>query len=168
MATLPLESLSEEAPDAAASGENAFPENAFSDSAGESDANTNVTQKANDKPATTSEQNQRAHQRIVARLPFIVVMQSQAGSELRVTGYTEDISMGGASIGASVNIPLNTVLAIRVEVFSNGRSERVVATARCVHQAFSAKLGGFRYGLQFIKISDPAKDALKRFVKSRS
>lgn len=112
--------------------------------------------------------NQRVHQRVVARFPYTIMLKKPEGQEIRFNGYTEDISLGGVSIGAVHSLPLQTLVAIRVELFSDGRSERIVAMAKCIHQSYSKSLGGFRQGFQFINLNEKSQEALTRYIRSRA
>lgn len=121
-------------------------------------------------PATPvpPELNKRVHHRLIVHFPYAIMLKSVSGREIRFAGYTEDISLGGVSVGASVNIPLAITVAIRIDLFCQGRREKIIAMAKCIHQAFSARLGGFCYGFQFVKMSDTCRDALARYMKSRA
>lgn len=112
--------------------------------------------------------NQRAHQRVVARFPYTVMIKTADGQEVRFSGYTEDISLGGVSVGSCHSLPMQTLVAIRIELFVEGRSERVVAMAKCVHQSYSKSLGGFRQGFQFTNLNEKCQDTIHRYVKTRS
>lgn len=86
---------------------------------------------------------------------------------MKLTGYTEELSVGSAIIASTAHIPPQASLAIRIDMADNGKFTTVVATAKCVHQTFSAKLGGFRYWLQFLKMSDEARGAIEAYVARR-
>lgn len=115
-----------------------------------------------------ADSNQRAHQRVVARFPYTIMLKTADGQEIRFSGYTEDISLGGVSIGAVHSLPLQTLVAIRIELFSDGRSERIVAMAKCMHQSYSKSLGGFRQGFQFTNLNEKSQEALSRYIRARA
>lgn len=114
---------------------------------------------------TTSAANQRTDKRAHAHFPYVLIMKNADGKDVKLSGYTDDISAGGVSVVSSASIPLQTMVAVRIEMACNGRYDNIVATGKCVHQAFSAKLGGFRYGVQFVKINDDYKKVIERYVK---
>ncbi len=112
--------------------------------------------------------NKRAHHRIVTHLPYALMLKTANGEEIRFNGYTEDISVGGVSVGSSVSLALQALVAIRIDLFCDGRSDRIVAMAKCIHQSYSKSLGGFRQGFQFVNLSQKSHEAIAHFVRSRT
>ncbi len=107
----------------------------------------------------------RKTKRARARFTYSLMTKSADGQDMKLTGQTEDISQGGVSILSSASIPANAVLAIRIELMFQGKHTPVIATGRCVHQTFSSKAGGFRYGVQFTKIGEDYKKIIDGYVK---
>lgn len=122
---------------------------------------------ANPSPQHARVANQRAHQRVHVHFPYTLMMKNASGKEIKLSGYTEDISAGGVSIASSATIPLKGLTAVRIDLFCKGRGESIVAIVRCIHQSFAAKLGGFRYGFQFVKMNEGYRAMLERYLGSR-
>ncbi len=106
------------------------------------------------RPGPLRGNNRRQHQRTHVVLPYRLAYADTHSTQARCQGYTEDICVGGISINAPVNIPLGSHVAIRVDVVMCGLNTRIVATGKIAYHTFSAKCGGFRYGIQFIHIRE--------------
>lgn len=120
-------------------------------------------------PAPPAElNNKRAHHRVVVHFPYALLLKDKCGHELRMSGYTEDLSLGGVSVGASRSLPINVVVAMRIDLFVEGKCERIIAMAKCIHQSLSARLGGFRYGFQFVSLNEQSPDAIARYMRTRA
>ncbi len=107
----------------------------------------------------------RQAKRARAKFTYSLMTKSPDGQDIKLSGHTEDISSGGVSILSAATIPANAILAIRIELMFQGKHAPIIATGRCVHQTFSSKAGGFRYGVQFTKISEDYKKILDQYVK---
>lgn len=114
------------------------------------------------------EPTKRTYSRAVAHFSYTLITKTEDGQEWKLSGYTEDVSVGGVSITSPANIAMNSPLAIRIEMVCNGKLTPLVATGKVVHRSFSGKLGGFRYGVQFVKIADELKEAISLYVKAHS
>ena len=119
----------------------------------------------NAKPAP-AEHEKRIHKRVRARLGFSLVTKNSEGKDAKLTGYTEDISLGGASILTHVNLRVHSIVAIRIEIFSGGKAEHIVSTGKIVYQTVAAKTGGFRYGIQFMKMNANYKKILDKYIET--
>jgi hypothetical protein len=115
-----------------------------------------------DPAAAFKGENRRAHQRSHVVLPYTMAYEDPYNPQARCQGYTEDLSVGGVSIYASVNIPLGSPVAIRLEVVMYGMHTHIVATGKIANHAFSSKGGGFRYGIQFISVRDEYKKTIQK------
>jgi hypothetical protein len=107
----------------------------------------------------------RQVKRARAKFTYSLMTKSAEGQDMKLSGSTEDISSGGVSILSAATIPPNAILAIRIELMFQGKHAPVIATGRCVHQTFSSKAGGFRYGVQFTKIGEEYKKIIDQYVK---
>lgn len=121
-----------------------------------------------EKKAEASEKEKRAQKRLHARLAYSLVTKNLEGKDAKLSGYTEDISVGGVSILTPINLKLKSKVAIRIELFYGGQSEHVIAIGKLIYQSVAAKMGGFRYGVQFLKINAKYVKVIEKYIQAMS
>lgn len=75
-----------------------------------------------------------------------------------LTGYTQDISVGGVCIVLDDRIPQGVICPIRFELHVKGKIHTITTMARSVYGVFASQ-GGFRVGFEF-KDEDTHRTAL--------
>lgn len=83
----------------------------------------------------------------------------------RLVGRTLDVGKGGMGIVADINPPYGSTFKVRVLLPTRPRGAGIFeAEVRAVNSIYTSRDGGFRIGVQFVKVSPEAEDVLNRFL----
>ena len=94
----------------------------------------------------------------VTRYPLRGRVQVAISSQLVLSGYSRDISLGGICVLLQDQIPLNAVYPVRFEMAVKGKIHIITARAKSIYGVFASG-GGFRVGLAF-NDDDPYRSEL--------
>ena len=95
--------------------------------------------------------------------PARLTIQGQAPFMVRI----RDISLGGLSVVADINVPLGQVMRIEfnIVVRKSGRFTSISTLGRLSYTAFSQSENGFKAGLQFTALADNDRQLILQYIE---
>lgn len=102
----------------------------------------------------------RAHARLALRHPALITLLD----ETRIDGWTVDLSYGGICVHTEVRLRLTQYCAVRFSVTFDDALQTVLALGQVAYSEPEPQ-GGFRSGIQFIKVDDASTLAIDRLLR---
>jgi c-di-GMP-binding flagellar brake protein YcgR len=102
----------------------------------------------------------RAHARLALRHPALITLLD----ETRVDAWTVDLSYGGICVRTDVRLRLTQYCAVRFSVTFDAALQTVLALGQVAYSE-PEQQGGFRSGIQFIKVDDASARAIDRLLR---
>lgn len=113
---------------------------------------------------TTPNGEGRANARLVLRRPALITLLD----ETRIDGWTVDLSYGGICVRTEVRLRLTQYCAVRFAVTFDDALQTVLALGQVAYSEPEPELespGGFRSGIQFIKVDHASEQAIDRLLR---
>jgi c-di-GMP-binding flagellar brake protein YcgR len=111
--------------------------------------------------ASAQNSNRRDGERIPLRTPVLLLV----GEHQRLESRSLDLAKGGMAVVTDWNLPLGTLLALKMGLATPNASVRtLVLRARVVNATLAGSVGGFRLGLQFINVDPTSAQVIERWL----
>jgi len=110
--------------------------------------------------ATPRQGEARAHARLALRHPALITLLD----ETRVDAWTVDLSYGGICVRTEVRLRLTQYCAVRFSVTLDDALQAVLALGQVAYSE-PEQQGGFRSGIQFIKVDAASAQVIDRLLR---